>query len=97
MLAIELIELRKSNPNVLLIDIRESYEYDFQNIEAKHIPLGEVLNRLDEIPKNEKVVLHCQSGKRAENLVSVLREMGYDNIENLEGGIEAYIEYLNQN
>lgn len=83
--------LRSRNEDVLLIDIRETYEYEHQNLSAKHIPMGEFLDRINEIPQNKTVVIHCQSGARAGKLTSVLHDMGYKNVHNLEGGIEAYL------
>ena len=86
----EFIQLQQSDSNLLFIDIREQYEYDFENLGAKHIPLGEILNRLNEIPKNKPVVFHCQSGSRAEKMVAVLRSMGYEHVFNLIGGLEGF-------
>jgi hydroxyacylglutathione hydrolase len=85
--------LRSKNEVFLFIDIRERYEYDYENLGAKHIPLGDFLNRLDEIPKDKTVVIHCQSGARAGKLTDVLHSMGYENVHNLEGGIEAYVNF----
>lgn len=86
----EFIQLKQSDPELVFIDIREQYEYDFENLGAKHIPLGEILNRLDEIPRNKSVVLHCQSGSRAEKMVTVLQSMGYNQVFNLTGGLEGF-------
>ncbi len=97
MQAKELIAQKESNNDLVLIDIREQYEYDFQNIGAVHIPLGEVLQRLDEIPKSGLVVVHCQSGKRGESLVEVLHHLGYGHVQNLEGGLDSYMTALNGN
>jgi adenylyltransferase/sulfurtransferase len=82
--------LKDQNPDLMLIDIRELYEYEYENLGGRHMPMGEILNHLEEIPKDEMVVLHCQSGNRAQKLVDVLSFMGFENVHNLEGGIEAY-------
>jgi len=92
----KLFKLIEQEANFLLIDIRENYEYSHQNIGGKNIPLGEILTRLDEIPKNIPVIIHCQSGARGKKLVAFLESMDYNNIENLEGGIEAYFEIKQQ-
>ena len=86
----KLLNIKKNNEDVLLIDIRDLYEYEHNNIGGKHIPMGEVLNRLNEIPRDKAVVLHCQSGARGEKMVQVLQSMGFTNVENLDGGIEAF-------
>lgn len=80
----------------MLIDIRELYEYEDINIGGIHIPMGEVLNRLDEIPKDKPVVIHCQSGARGQKLTQVLHNLGYNNVTNLEGGLESYLSIMNE-
>ena len=85
--------LQSENQDVLLIDIRELYEFEHENLGAMHIPLGELLDRIDEIPRNKTVVLHCQSGARAGKLTDVLHDMGFSNVHNLEGGMDAYLNF----
>jgi rhodanese-related sulfurtransferase len=80
----------------MLIDIRESYEYEELNIGGTHIPMGEILNRLDQIPKDKPVVIHCQSGSRGQKLTQVLHSLGYENVTNLEGGLESYLSLSSQ-
>jgi rhodanese-related sulfurtransferase len=85
----QLLNIRNNNQPYTLIDIREQYEYEHINIGGVHIPMGEMLNRLDEIPKDSLVIIHCQSGVRGEKMTKVLNSLGYNNVHNLEGGIEA--------
>jgi adenylyltransferase/sulfurtransferase len=93
MTAEQLDALLRSNSKVKIIDIRESYECEFEKIGALHIPMGELLNRLDQFKDDETVVLHCQTGSRGEKMVKVLNYMGFKNVHNLEGGIEALLLY----
>jgi rhodanese-related sulfurtransferase len=93
MTAEQLDALLRSNSKVKIIDIRESHEYEFENIGALHIPMGEVLNRLDQFKDDETVVLHCQTGSRGEKMAKVLNDLGFKNVHNLEGGIEAFLIY----
>ena len=86
---------RLTDPDLLLIDIRETYEYDFENLGGKNVPMGELLDRLDEIPKNKTVILHCQSGNRAKKMNEVLNFMGYSNVLHLEGNIEIFKTVVN--
>lgn len=86
----KLLNMRNNNESFHLIDIRETYEYEHFNIGGVHLPMGEILNRLDEIPKDKPVIVHCQSGARGGKLVQVLHSLGFNNVSNLEGGIEAY-------
>jgi rhodanese-related sulfurtransferase len=54
------------------------------------IPLGELETRIDELPRTGTLVLQCHSGGRSEHAARLLREAGFDNAVNLEGGIDAW-------
>lgn len=89
----ELKKLIDEKANFELIDVREEYEFDEVNIKGKLIPMGEVMDRLNEIPKDKQVVVHCRSGKRSASVVGALESQhGYTNLYNLRGGILAYID-----
>ena len=54
----------KKGEKYQLVDIREPYELEIEGVSnAIHIPMGELVNRLDEIPNDSNVVFHCSSGK----------------------------------
>lgn len=91
----ELKQLKDSNADFQLIDVREEYEFDEANIGGTLIPLGEVLERSGEISKDKKVVVHCRSGKRSATAIQALEaQQGFTNLFNLKGGILAYIEEI---
>ncbi len=70
-----------------ILDVREQYEWDDGHIiGAKHIPLSELRERLDEIPRDEPVYIHCRSGQRSYNACMALQNRGYDNVYNIAGG-----------
>jgi molybdopterin/thiamine biosynthesis adenylyltransferase/rhodanese-related sulfurtransferase len=74
-----------------LVDVREPYEYEIARIDgARLIPLGELETCLDELPRTGALVLQCHSGMRSEQAVRVLQQAGFENVYNLEGGIEAW-------
>jgi len=74
-----------------LIDVREPFEYDIAHISsARLIPLGELETRIEELPRTGTLVLQCHSGGRSEHAARLLREAGFDNALNLEGGIDAW-------
>jgi NADPH-dependent 2,4-dienoyl-CoA reductase/sulfur reductase-like enzyme/rhodanese-related sulfurtransferase len=80
-----------------IVDVREQEEWDVAHIKgAKLIPLSELRARLDEIPKDEPVYLHCRSGQRSYNAVLALQNRGYRNVYNVSGGfIElCFYEYF---
>ena len=78
-------------PDVMILDVREQEEYDQGHIPGvKLVPTGEVPNRLNEIPKDKPVIVTCHSGNRSAAITKYLREQGYTNVHNMEGGIVAW-------
>ena len=90
----ELAKMRKEKIPHQLIDVRESYEFDFCNIEGHLIPLGEIKYRSDEINKNEKVIVQCRSGQRSATAIAILEQKGFTNLFNLTGGILAWSDEI---
>jgi len=92
--SISVMELKRkmdSREPLTLVDVREPYEYEIARIEgSKLIPLGELETRLGEIPREKMIVMHCHSGMRSERGAQLLRQAGFENVYNLEGGIEAW-------
>ncbi len=87
----ELKDRLDSGEDIQVIDIREDHEVESGNIGGLHIPMAEVMSRLDEVRKDCTVVVHCKSGKRATAMVYALEtQLQMDNVFNLEGGIEAW-------
>jgi rhodanese-related sulfurtransferase len=88
-------DLRKwnsGNKDYLLIDIREQWEREQFNIGGKHIPLGELVSRIDEIPRHKEVVLYCEKGIRSVLAIQRLEAAGFQNLFNLAGGMKAWKE-----
>ena len=77
--------------DIQVIDIREDWEVEAANFGAKHIPMGELPNQLDELAKDKPVILHCRSGARSGKMVEFLeKNHQFDNLYNLTGGIKAW-------
>jgi rhodanese-related sulfurtransferase len=78
--------------DIQLIDVRQPEEWAFAKIEgAKLIPLGEILNRMDEIDENRETVIHCKAGMRSASAVQALQRAGFKGeLKNLKGGITAW-------
>jgi hydroxyacylglutathione hydrolase len=55
-----------------------------------NVHAGHILDRLDELPRDGRLVLHCQGGSRSLIAASVLRARGFTNVENLAGGFGAW-------
>lgn len=90
----ELQERLEKGEKINLIDVREPFEYDEDNLDGKLIPLGEIANRLSELEslKDEEVIVHCRSGARSDNAKKYMLSQGFSNVRNLLGGILAYRE-----
>lgn len=88
----ELKQKRESNEDFFLLDVREDVEYLVSNLDGKHIPLGQLENRMKEIEdkKNEEVIIMCRSGVRSSKAVSYLESKGFRNAANLKGGMKAW-------
>lgn len=75
----------------VLIDVREPREHAAQRIPgARLIPLGEVPDRIAEIPAEGDVYVHCKVGARSARAVEFLRSRGRTNAVNVGGGIDAW-------
>ena len=86
--------LKDSHADMLLIDVREQGEYETCNIGGQLIPLGSLADKLDQIPKGAHIVVHCHLGPRSSRAVHHMREIGFDNVWNLNGGIRAWIQRI---
>ncbi|WP_420630946.1 rhodanese-like domain-containing protein [Candidatus Leptofilum sp.] len=81
----------KERDDVIVLDVREQWEYDEGHIPGVTlIPMGEVSSRLSEIPTDKEVIVTCRSGNRSGQITDYLRQQGYDNVHNMEGGILAW-------
>lgn len=90
---IELKKMMDAHEDFQLIDVREDHEAEVANIGGKLIPMGTVMDHVDEIAKDKKVVVHCRSGKRSATVIQALEQKyGFTNLYNLKGGILAYAD-----
>lgn len=81
-----------------IIDIREKNEYAEGHLKGvPNIPLSELRERVNEIPKDRTVYLQCRSGQRSYNACLLLQNLGYTNVVNVTGGILgiSMYEYFN--
>jgi rhodanese-related sulfurtransferase len=74
-------------PTTLIIDVRKKSEFDSEHlINAINIPLNQINNHLSSFPKNEPFILHCAGGYRSMIAASILKQRGWDNFVDVEGG-----------
>ncbi|MCC7043832.1 MAG: molybdopterin-synthase adenylyltransferase MoeB [Acidobacteria bacterium] len=82
------LKARLEKGDVWLLDVREPREYEITKIAGSTlIPLGELPKRLDELPKDRDIAIHCKSGVRSAKAVNLLKEKGFDRVQNVRGGI----------
>jgi len=75
---------------VRVLDVRSPTEYKEGHVrDALHIPLTELAQRLDEIPRDGELLVHCAGGYRSTIACSLLQRAGRTGIINLLGGINA--------
>ena len=80
----------RHSDELLLLDVRSEGEYAGELghlAEAVLIPLGELRDRLDEVPNDKPVITICQSGKRSAMAAQILIKSGIDKAANLAGGM----------
>jgi phage shock protein E len=83
----------QQNEDVYVLDVREQNEYDEKHIpNVTLLPMSEIQNRLDEIPKDKDVIVTCRSGNRSGQVTQFLQQNGFDNVHNMKGGIIAWEE-----
>ena len=89
--SVGMVESLRQQPEVMLIDVREPDEYQAGHIPgAVLIPLRDLPNHLNEIPKDKTVVAVCHSGNRSAKATDFLRQTGFDNVHNMQGGMVAW-------
>ncbi len=88
--ASELAKLLKTDDAPLLIDVRELWEREDFNIGGLHIPVNEIMERINEIPNDIPVVMYCRKGIRSMMVIQRLSHKYFDNLINLSGGTDAW-------
>ena len=88
---VDTVHAIKDNPGVFLLDVREPDEYAAGHIPGiTLIPMNDVPARLSEIPKDKEVIVTCRTGNRSAQITDFLREQGFTNVHNMDGGIVAW-------
>lgn len=90
----DLKEAVDTGRKLFILDVREKSEWDTGYIQgAVHIRLTELTDNLDKLPKdkNELIVIYCKVGIRGAIATTALRLLGYTNVYNLRGGLDAWV------
>lgn len=79
--------------NTQIIDLRGAAEYNSGHVKgADHVFVGTIMNSINKIKKDQKVVIHCQGGDRASIAYSILTKEGFDNIYNYSPGMNEWLQ-----
>ena len=90
----ELRQRKDATEKLNVIDVREVWEHQENNIGGLNIPLGTVPTRLGELEsmKELEVIVYCRTGNRSGKVKQFLQQQGFNKVRNLVGGIEEYQE-----
>jgi rhodanese-related sulfurtransferase len=86
----ELEALKNSGADFFLLDVRDQWEYDICNLDGHLIPIKELPARLNELNRDQHIIVHCQMGGRSSRAATFLLEQGFKQVSNLRGGIKAW-------
>lgn len=89
------IRLMNNNDDILILDIRTEADYKSGHINgAKNVPLNNFATSISGLSgsKNEPVLLYCNSGNTVTRAIKMLKKAGFEQVNNLEGGIAAWKE-----
>ncbi|MBM78929.1 MAG: hypothetical protein CL846_10655 [Crocinitomicaceae bacterium] len=93
----KLSELIQNGEKIQIVDIREEYEIENEGkSNGLHIPMGDLVSRIDELNKTGKVVFHCSSGNRSMNILKffVMNNLYKENYYSLDGGFKEWAKYI---
>jgi rhodanese-related sulfurtransferase len=80
----------------VLLDCREPGEVATARIAGTmHIPMREIPARIAELgPQDARIVVHCHHGGRSQRVMQFLRQQGFDQAQNMAGGIDAWSQQI---
>jgi hydroxyacylglutathione hydrolase len=82
---------RMQQGTATVLDVRGATEYEAGHIPGTlNIPLGYLEERLDDVPRGNDLIVHCQTGARSAIAVSLLERKGFKDVSNLNGGFVAW-------
>lgn len=89
----EAIELMEQKEDLVILDVRTVEEFESGHVEgAINIPVEELAERLDELSKNDELLVYCRTGNRSGNAVNILSDGGFTKIYHMHEGISVWIQ-----
>ena len=94
----ELKQTLDRGDKILLLDVREPWEYGITKIEgSKLVPMGSIPANLQSIDSGDPVICYCHHGMRSLDVTVWLRAQGVENVRSLAGGIDRWSLEIDQN
>ena len=79
--------------DLVILDVRTVGEFDEGHImDAINIPVGEIADRLDELTKEDDLLVYCRTGNRSGSAVRILSDAGYTKVYHMHEGISVWIQ-----
>lgn len=79
--------------NVVVLDVRSQAEFESGHIPgAKLVPLPELEERIDELNKDQVIIVYCRTGSRSREASEILVQHGFENVYNMLGGVAAWMD-----
>ncbi|MCF6158484.1 MAG: rhodanese-like domain-containing protein [wastewater metagenome] len=84
-------ELIDKEDDIFVLDVRTRKEYNTAHIKDAHlIPIQELGQKIESVPKDKKVIVHCASGRRSAKAYEMLKDKGLKELYNMDGGINQW-------
>jgi rhodanese-related sulfurtransferase len=95
----KVVDAIKKGDGIVLLDVRTKQEQSILGLtfpETLHLPMNQVFKpeNLAKIPTDKKVIVTCQSGVRCAVIAISLRNIGFDNVYTMKGGLMGLMQYL---
>ena len=90
-MSVPTVTVAQVTDDAYLLDVREDDEWTAGHAPgAHHVPMMEVPARLADVPTDADVVVVCRMGGRSAQVVTYLAKQGWDNVRNLDGGMQSW-------
>jgi len=93
----ELQNLITYENNIILLDVRTYKEAKIATLGGIHIPLNELLYRISELNQKNHIIVYCHHGIRSFSALKILNAYGFNNVQHLKGGIDAWSDIIDFN
>jgi rhodanese-related sulfurtransferase len=90
----DVLQMRVRGEDFAIVDVREDREWNLGHLPgAVHVARGTLEGRIEEaVPRERKAVLYCARGNRSALAADTMREMGYQDVASLAGGIQSWVD-----